>query len=384
MKHMCVSETRGHIKRYVGYKDCEGYSIAVVVPGKPSGGVKQTIDKIIRGLSLEGFCVKQLKPHVKTILNETMFDIKNIRTLRTLRELDAVIYMGSIPLPSHVFISNHVKTILFVHGFVKDELLNAIKRGNLWEKAGATYFLGLWGLSRTINKIDLFICRCLTSCEANKIWEKFILLPEFVFPEEVVAFEELIKKHRRDYRDRDNSSGVKILTYTSYAESPRLLKLQYVEHLIKHVSRQVKKEIELLIIDPRRGNETTKLAENLIVRYLKPLPKEMFYKYAMNADLFIELCIDEELRNTTIEVALLETPVAKLTHPRFVGRQDYSEDDLLQGYSFKNLVDLLVEYLSNIEYYKSYYVKNLKNFILKHRTWDAVKSPLINHIKGIK
>jgi len=146
----------------------------------------------------------------------------------------------------------------------------------------------------------------------------------------------------------------------------------------------VKKEIELLIIDPRRGNKTIKLTENLTARYLKPLPKEMFYEYAMNADLFIELCIDEELRNTTIEVALLETPVAKLTHPRFVGRQDYSEDVLLQGYSFKNLVDILVEYLSNIERYKPYYTKKLKNFILKHRAWDAVKNPLIKHIKDIK
>jgi len=381
MKYTRVSETRGHIRRYVGYKDREGYSIAVVVPGKPGGGVKQTINKIIRGLSLEGFRVKLLEPRVKTILNATMSDIKNIYILR---ESDAVIYMGSIPLPSHVFISNHVKTILFVHGFVKDELLNAIKRGNLREKAGATYLLGLWGFSRTINKIDLFICRCLTSCEANKIWEKFTLLPEFVFPEEAATFEELIKKHREDYRDRGNSSRVKILTYTSYAESPRLLKSQYVEHLIKHVSRRVKKEIELLIIDPKRGNEAIKLTENLIARHLKPLPKEKFYKYAMNADLFIELCIDEELRNTTIEVALLETPAAKLTHPRFVGRQDYSEDNLLQGYSFKNLVDILVEYLSNVEYYKPYYAKKLKNFILKHRAWDVVKSPLIRYIKDIK
>jgi hypothetical protein len=141
------------------------------------------------------------------------------------------------------------------------------------------------------------------------------------------------------------------------------------------------RRIELSIIDPRRENSIMKLGENLIIRYIKPMPKEELYKFVINADLFIELCIDEELRNTSIEVALLETPVAKLTHPKYIDRQDYGENDLIQEYSFKKLVERLVDYLNNIEYYKPYYAKRLKTFIIEHRTWDAVKKPLIKYIK---
>jgi len=123
------------------------------------------------------------------------------------------------------------------------------------------------------------------------------------------------------------------------------------------------------------------MGENLIIRYNKPMPKEEFYKFVINADLFIDLCVDEELRSTSIELALLETPVAKLIHPKYKSRQDYGEDDFIQEYSSKKLVERLVDYLNNIEYYKPYYAKKLKTFILKHRTWDAVKEPLIKHIK---
>jgi len=52
--------------------------------------------------------------------------------------------MGSIHWPSNLFIHSNVKTILFVHGFVKDELLNVIK---LRTKMGAVYLLGLWEFS---------------------------------------------------------------------------------------------------------------------------------------------------------------------------------------------------------------------------------------------
>jgi hypothetical protein len=357
--------------------DDEKRKIAIVMPGA-MGGVKQTIKKLIKGLRLEGFYVEPITLHGNYLIDTTASDLRNINVLR---RFDVVIYMGSIPWPSHLFIDDHVKTILFVHGFVKDELLNAIKHGKLRTKMGAVYLLSLWDFFRATNRIDAFICRCITSCEVNRIQKNYILLPEFVFSNEVKFFEEFVKKYGEEHRDKHSYSMVRLITYTSYAESPRLLKPRHLEHLAKLVSKHVNKRIELSVIDPRRESSTVRIGENLIVRYIKPMPKKEFYKFVINADLFIELCIDEELRNTSIEAALLETPVAKLTHPKYINRQDYGKDDLIQEYSSRKLIERLVDYLNNIEYYKPYYAKKLKIFILKHRTWDIVKRTLIKYIK---
>jgi len=370
---MC-STIKGSDQLNTRINNIENYNIAVIVPGNPIGGVKRTVDKLVKGLNLEGFHVKPIELH-GNILSVTFSDIKNISVLRG---FDAIIYMGSIPLPSHVYINNYVKTILFIHGFVVDELLNVIKHEKLRVKIRGGYMLGLWSFSRTIRRIDMFICRCLTSCEVNGIHENFILLPEFVFLDELENYEKLVKELREDKYD---DIKIRILTYTSYAESPRLLKPQHIEHLIKCVSRRVGKEIELTIIDPR-GGETTKLTGNLTVRYLKPLPKEIFYRYITNADLFIELCIDEELRNTSIEVALLGTPIAKITHPRYRDRLDYRKDIMIHAFSFKDLINEIVNYVSNVEHYRSYYSKRLQEFISTHRTWDAIKDPLVRYIKN--
>jgi hypothetical protein len=379
MRSMQIHESGGS----TSYTTCstrfydEKHKIAIVMPGA-IGGVKQTIEKLIKGLRLEGFYVEPIKLHGNNVVDITVSDLRNTNILR---KFDSVIYTGSIPWPSHLFIDNHVKTILFVHGFVKDELLNAIKYGKLRIKMGAVYLLGLWDFFRAMNRIDVFICRCPTSCEANRIEKNYILLPEFIFSDEVKFFEEFIRKHSEEHGDDRSYSIARLITYTSYAESPRLLKPRHLEYLAKLVSKHVDRRIELSVIDPRRERGIVRMGENLIIRYVKPMPKEEFYKFIINADLFIELCIDEELRNTSIEVALLETPIAKLTHPKYINRRDYGEDDFIQEYSSKKLVERLVDYLNNIEYYKPYYAKKLKTFILKHRTWDAVKKPLIKHIK---
>jgi hypothetical protein len=350
--------------------------IAIVIPGA-KGGVKQTIEKLIKGLKLEGFYVEPITLHGNYLVDKIVSDLRNINALR---RFDSVIYMGSIPWPSHLFIDNHVKTILFVHGFVKDELLNAIKHEKLRTKMGAVYLLGLWDFFMATNRIDAFICRCFTSCEVNGIKKNYILLPEFVFSDEIKFFEEFIRKHSDEQKDDRPRPIVRIATYTSYAESPRLLKPRHLEYLAKRVSKHVDRRIELSVIDPRRESGIVRMGENLIIKYIKPMPKEEFYKFIINTDLFIELNIDEELRNTSIEVALLETPIAKLTHPKYINRQDYGEDDLIQEYSFKKLVERLVDYLNNIEYYRPYYAKKLKTFILERRTWNVVKKPLIMHI----
>jgi len=57
---------------------------------------------------------------IKTVLDASISSIKDADTLR---EFNATIYMGSIPLLSYLFIYNHVKFTLFVHGYVKTSCL---------------------------------------------------------------------------------------------------------------------------------------------------------------------------------------------------------------------------------------------------------------------
>jgi hypothetical protein len=225
------------------------------------------------------------------------------------------------------------------------------------------------------------MCHSKTFCEMNDIHENYILLPQFILPGEEEYYERLLKKLRRD--SHEARDAVKILAYTSFVRSPRLLSVQHIENLMKIVSRRINKRVELIVIDPLVKIESVKLVGSITIRYVKPLPHMNFLRLVANSDLFIELNIDEELRESTIEAALLETPVAKLTHPLFKDRCDYREDDLIQAYSFKELADRIAEYVQNVELYYNIYSKALRDFILKFRTWNHVKRQLIGYLKEV-
>jgi hypothetical protein len=303
--------------------------------------------------------------------------LSDVVNLKRLRGFDAVIYMGSIPWPSHIFISDDALVALFVHGFVRQELVDAIKRRGLGVKMWATFLLSLWNISRSIDKIDFFICHSYTCCEANEIRERFVLLPQFVFPEEVELYSEL----KKDFEENSRTSRerFKVVTYTSFATSPRLLTQPHVLTLMREVSKRVKKEVELVMIDPRT-REREERWENLVVRYVKYLRREDFLRLLAQSDLYIERCIDEELGLASIEAALLGTPIAKLTHPNFVDRQDYREE-VIWSSSFKGLAEAIADYLNNIYHQKPLYSKKLRDFLISRRSWDHVKKPLIDSIR---
>lgn len=347
--------------------------IAIVSLGAV-GGVRTTVSKLIKGLQLEGFCINVISFENANLLAKLYSDIAN---LRELRNFDAVIYMGSIQWPSHMFMNDDAMVALFIHGFIRQELVNAINLGGFRQSLGAMFLLSLWNVFKTIGKIDLFICRCLTSCEANGIRENYVLLPEFVFPYEIEFCDKVSKSFEQDCT---RGNKIKVLTYTSYAESPRLLRKPHVISLMRDASRSVKKEIELTIIDPKGKNESVERVGNLTIRYARFMPKEIFLKELKSSDMFVELCIDEELRNVSMDVGLMGTPIAKLTHAKFVERQDYTEDCLIQAESYKGLARKVADYLNDVEHYKPIYSKNMRDFILKRRTWDAVKNPLLNRL----
>jgi glycosyltransferase involved in cell wall biosynthesis len=351
--------------------------VAIMLPGKPIGGVGTIIKKLTVGVRLEGFDVELLVLSEK-LLKTLASDISNINRLKM---FDAVIYGGSLPLPSSLLIREYARTILFIHGYVRHERTFAIKHGGLNKKLSALARSILWQTSLTSHRIDKFMCICKTACEMSGIRENYILLPEFILPGEERCYERLSKESRKN--SHENEDAVKILTYTSFARSPRLLSGQYVEHLMKMISRQVNKKVEVIIINPQLKTEALKPIGSITIRYIKPLPRVEFLRLLANSDLFIELNIDEELRDSTVEAALLGIPVAKLTHPLFKERCDYKEDDLIQAYSFKELANKISEYIQNIEFYYNTCSKALRDFILKFRTWNNVKRQLVEYLKEV-
>jgi len=62
---MYVNGIRETIKHNMKFDNAKRYSIAVVTPVKPVAGSKQASNKLIRGLSLEGFHVKLIEPYDK-------------------------------------------------------------------------------------------------------------------------------------------------------------------------------------------------------------------------------------------------------------------------------------------------------------------------------
>jgi hypothetical protein len=364
------------IKRYLNSNSNENkHIVTIMMPSKLSGGVRTIVAKLIRGLELEGFHIKPVVYSIRTEL------IRSLKLLRQLHESSAVIYTSSIPALGHLIHSKYTKTILFIHGYTKYQLLESLKRGKLTSKLGATYLIGLWKICETARRLHRFMCLCETACEMNGIRENYILLPEFILPGEEEYYERLLKKLRKD--NHEARDAVKILTYTSFVRSPRLLSVQHIENLMKMISRQINRKVELVIIDPHVKAETVKLVGSITIRYVRPLPRMEFLRLLASSDLFIELNIDEELRDSTIEAALLGVPVAKLTHPLFRDRCDYKEDDLIHAYSFKELADRIAEYIQNVELYYNIYSKALRDFILKSRTWNHVKRQLVEYLKEV-
>ena len=339
-------------------------SIALVA-SKSSGGVTYAVERLWEGLKRENVPVDK----VVVSGSPTLFHLKHFTQLQ---RYSGIIITGSIPPPTHLFIRSDIKVALFVHGFVYHELNNAIVYGRSREKLGATYSLLLYETARKRNRIDIYICHSITACEANRIFNDFILLPQSVFPEE-------LQKHNENSIQRKNNPQV--VAYSSFANTPRLLKEEILLTLIKAVSKRLNRQITLVLVNPREKKPKVERWGNLVVHRLPVLPRERFLKLVALSDLYVETCIDEELRFGSIEAGIVGTPVAKLTHPLFVERQDY-KDEVLWALSSREFIDLVTEYLRDVEDKKPTYSRKFREFLLNKRSWDKVKLPLIRLLRS--
>ncbi|MGC9107240.1 MAG: hypothetical protein ACP5IE_03495, partial [Infirmifilum sp.] len=167
-------------------------------------------------------------------------------------------------------------------------------------------------------------------------------------------------------------------TYGSFAVSPRLLTIKELTPLVAKVSKTVNRRVEFVVVDPRIGDMESFIIGNVSVKYVRWLPKHVFLREVASADLYIEQNLDEELRYATLEAALVGTPIAKITLPKYLNRQDYTDDEVLIGTSFKQFLNKISEYIMNIDYYREKLSRETRRFVVTRRVWDAVKKPLIN------
>jgi hypothetical protein len=340
-------------------------SIALIAP-RGSGGVAYVVERLWEGLSREKLPVSKIVISGST----TSFHLKH---LSQLQNYDTIIILGSIPPPSHLFIRNETKVILFVHGFIYHEIGNVIAHGRFKEKLGAAYSLLFFEMARKADRIDVYICHSVTACEANRIYDGSILLPQFVFPEEV---------QKRSDDNIQRGPNPQVVIYTSFANSPRLLKEEMLLSLMRGVSKRLNTQITLMIVNPAEKRPKIEKWGNLVVHRLPFLPRDRFLRLIASSDLYIERCIDEELRLGSIDAGIVGTPVAKLTHPLFVERQDYN-DEVLWVSSPREFVELVSEYLRSAEDKKPIISRRFREFLLSRRSWDKVKTPLIRLLRSV-
>ena len=293
----------------------------------------------------------------------------DILNARRLVDYDVVLYLGSIPWPSHVLARlSGVPVALFLHGLVYHELFHEMLYGaKLKGRAGAAVLTVMLEAAKSFNTIDLYVCHSLTACEANGVSDSFVLLPQWVFRDEVRTSEQRVPRR---------NGLVRVVTYSSYASSPRLLSASQLLALARLVERKANRRFEVVVVDPR--GHTPSFGP---VKTVRPMRREEFLQLLASADLFIERCVDEELGMTSLEAMAVGTPVAKLTRPRYWDRQDYGEEDLVLAHSLGELAEKIAEYINYVEHYGRHYSKRCREFVLAKRTWDVVKLPLLTALR---
>jgi hypothetical protein len=142
----------------------------------------------------------------------------------------------------------------------------------------------------------------------------------------------------------------------------------------------VKRRVTFVVEDPRIKG-TTKLGDAIQITGRMSLPD--FLRILGTSDLYIETSIDEELRLTTLDAMLLRVPVAKILHPTFYGRQDYTEDEIIIGTSADKLVELIVEYINNFDHYHEHFSRAVYEFMKRKRIWGVVKVDFVKTLEEI-
>ncbi len=301
-----------------------------------------------------------------------MYDIFNTHVLKVLDEQDVALYIGSIPQPSHI-LARQVPVALFLHGYIYHELFQRMLHGvTIKDKISAIIPMMMFKLAVSLDTVDLYICHSLAVCEANKLSKHFVLLPQWIFPDELKRLKKFETRSSAIKKDT-----IRMVAYTSLVVPPRLLNVNHYITLAQAVKRMVKRKFELIVVDPQG-----RTLSSGPIKIIRSMPRQEFLSLLASADLYIERSIDEELGYLALEAMSMGVPVAKLSHRKYLDRQDYKED-LILARSFRELAEKIAEYTNNVEHYYYYYSKRGREFVLTKRTWDAVKRPFLTALKHI-
>ncbi len=345
--------------------------IATVEPSRPLGGVRTWIAKVVTALR-EGFSVARYVLDDSLLPGSRFFSmhISDLLWHLRLRGHGVLLYFGSLPYLGYLLDKlKGVPVVVSVSGHPVYEFPKGVTNaGTIHEKVGASLVWRYARLAYSLDMADTWICHTLTACEEIGAADRgiYVLLKQFVLPHEVAFYDRVyhwLKEERGEKRE------VRIFAYLSYADLPGL-KLWSLLKIFNRVRRRVKRRVTFVVEDPRI-KRTTKLGDAIQITGRMPLPD--FLRILGTSDLYIEASIDEELRLTTHDAMLLRVPVAKILHPTFYGRQDYTEDEILIGTSPDKLVELIAEYINDFDHCHEYFSRNVYGFIKRKRLWDVVK-----------
>ena len=346
--------------------------IATVEPSRPLGGVRTWIAKVVMALRLEGFSVARYVLDDSLLPGSTFFSMHISDLLRhlRLRGHGVLLYFGSLHYLGYLLDKlKGVPVMVSVSGHPVYEFPKAVTNaGTIHEKVGASLVWRYARLAYSLDMADMWICHTLTACEEIGVADRgnYVLLKQFVLPHEVALYDRVyhwLKEERGEKRE------VRIFAYLSYADLPGL-KLWSLLRIFNRVRRRVKRRVTFVVEDPRI-KRTTKLGDAVQITGRMPLLD--FLRTLGTSDLYIETSIDEELRLTALDAMLLRVLVAKILHPRFYGRHDYTEDEILIGTSVDKLVGLIAEYINNFDHYNEHFSQAVYEFVKRKRLWDVVK-----------
>lgn len=343
--------------------------IAIVSPSG-LGGVQVITRKLFKALKYEDFNVDLF------ILGNGVLDtfVTDFKLVNCFKKYDTIVYTGSIARLSSVLV-NEPRTALFIHGFIKEEYKKTFSHSDIKTKAGALIeFTWLQSVNMSLFKPDFFICHSVSTSKANRL-KNSTLLPQFILSEEIALFEGIRRK------SRENNQCPKILVYRSYADSPRLISQSSLVWVAKQLAKTIKRKTQFFIVDPTVKHEFIYQFGMIDLRIIPVMPRLVFLNFLASVDLYIETSIDEEIGLDSLEAGILKVPLAKITSPPHKVLQDYSDSEVLNASSIESLVNIITQYLSNLQEHKASYGERLESFVLKKRLWNSVKQHFIAELE---
>jgi len=347
-------------------------NIAIVMPALISTGPRRAALRLYKGLKLEGYEVDLVK--IQGNASRRLYE--DIKAAKNLQSFDVVIYMGSNLWLNPLFIES--KKGLFVHGFVWDEFLEAIKQHSIGGMVGRLSLLSYWKAFNFSKIFDFFIFHSRTAHERNGIPSDYVILPQFILPDDLQLYSALKSSHI-------SNGAVRIVTYTSFVSTPRILGMKELVSLAKKLIRLSHRKIEFIIINPIDMDYSFlnhfKSTDDSTIKILPSMPREEFLKLMSSSDLYVERCLDEELGYVSIEAGLMGVPIAKVTLPEYFDRQDYNDKEVILARSLGESSAKIAEYVENIDLYKRQYTARMQDFLMTKRSWDNVKTSLLSRLR---